>query len=183
MRPTTIAVILLAACAPLTACKKTLTEQEVRAFVDMADDTARKRYGPNICELRGEKFTLRRKFQAADPEEGPTELEIDRRLFCLEAGKFARLRQYELERKSIDIELAADRKTAIVDSEYVEKMPYYAPWRPPASPFDYEEVQIVTSHDRSVVGIEGGDLVFLSTEADSVQELVHKKSIPELKAD
>ena len=42
----------------------------------------------------------------------PSNIEMDRKLFCKEAGRFSRLRQYRLERKSIDIELRKDRRTA-----------------------------------------------------------------------
>ena len=57
----------------------------------------------------------------------PSELEIDRKLFCREAGSFSQLRQYRLERKSMRIDLATDRKTATVTAEYVETMPFYEP--------------------------------------------------------
>lgn len=184
MRFTVAAVILLALCAPLTACKRSLSERDVRAFIDQADNAARKRYAPEICELRGENFKMKLTFQGDDRNVPPSEMEIGRSLYCRNAGSFARLRQYELERQSIDIELAADRKTATVDAQYVEKMPFYDPMRsPPASPFDYRDVQILTSHDRSVVGIEGGDIVFLRTETETEQELVDKNSIPTLLTD
>jgi hypothetical protein len=184
MRFTITALILLALCAPLTGCTRSLSERDVREFIDKADDAARKRYAPEICELRGENFKMKLKFQGDNRRIAPSEMEIGRSLYCRNAGSFARLRQYELERRSIEIELAADRKTATVDAQYVEKMPFYDPDRsPPASPFDYREVQILTSHDRSIVGIEGGDIVFLSTEAETEQELVDKKAIPTLLTD
>jgi hypothetical protein len=81
------------------------------------------------------------------------------------------------------ITLAPDRKTASVDAEYLEKLPYYDPDRIPGSPFDFREVQILATRDRSVIGIEGGDLRFLSTDSDTVQALVDRKSIPELAVD
>jgi|SRR5882672_1847329 len=184
MRPSIFVLILLAVCAPLTACKRSLSASDVRAFIDKADETARKRYAPEICALRGKNFRMKLTFQGANRAIAPSEMEIGRALYCRNAGSFARLRQYELERQSLEIDVAADRKTAVVDAQYVEKMPFYDPqMSPPASPFDYREVQILTSHDRSVVGIESGDLVFLSTEAETGQELIDKKSIPPVQVD
>ena len=51
------------------------------------------------------------------------------------------MRQYRLERKSIDIDVAADRKTARVTADYVETMPYYEPDAMPATPDDFREFQ------------------------------------------
>jgi len=56
---------------------------------------------------------------------------------------FSRLRQYKLERNSIQVDLADDRKSAIVKSEYVETLPYYEPDMRPATPDDFNKWQIV----------------------------------------
>ena len=98
-------------------------------------------------------------------------------LFCREAGSFSQLRQYQLERKSMSIHLARDRKTATVTAEYVETMPYYEPDRRPATLDDFMEFQVVEILDESVVGIEDGDLVFLSTRSEAHQALVPKTSL------
>ena len=177
MRIPIIAAILLALCAPLTGCKRSLHTQDVIEFVDKADDAARKRFAPEICGLRGENFTLSVNFQGHEHRYPPSKFEMNRKLFCKEAGKFSRLRQYKLERKSMDIDLADDRKTATVKTEYVETMPYYEPDMMPLTPDDFREWQIVETRDESVVGIESGDLVFLSTKSDSVQTLTAKGEI------
>jgi len=177
MRNVLLLTILLALCVPLTACQRSLDENDVREFIDKADDAARKRFAPEICELRGKNFTLRLTFQGHERAIEPTEVEMDRALFCKEAGAFSRLRQYRLERKSIDIDVAADRKTARVIATYVETLPYYEPNTVPATPDDFREFQVVDTRDESVVGIEDGDLVFLSIDATSSQELVDKGSI------
>ena len=104
----------------------------------------------------------------------PPRWRLTRKLYCQQAGSFSQLRQYRLERKSMDIRLAPDRKTATVIAEYVETMPFYEPHRMPATPDDFEEFQVVESTDESVVGIEDGDLVFLSTRAEAWQSLVPK---------
>ena len=96
-------------------------------FVDKADDAARKRFAPEICGLRGENFTLSVSFQGHEERYPPSKFEMNRKLFCKEAGKFSRLRQYKLERKSMDIDLADRPQTATRDAEYVETMPYYEP--------------------------------------------------------
>jgi hypothetical protein len=172
-----LSCLLLVLCGSLAACGGKLSERDVREFVDQADNAARKRFAPAICELRGKGFVLHMNFQGDNARLPPSELEINRTTFCVEAGKFSRLRQYVLERKSLDVDLAADRKTARVTAEYVEKLPYYEPDRPPASPFDFRDYQILETRDESVVGIEGGDVVFLRTDADVRQTLVDKHSI------
>ena len=177
MRITLFAAMLLATCAPLTGCKRSLDEQDVREFIDTADNAARKRYAPEICELRGEHFTLHMTFQSHEEQAEPTELEIDRKLYCKKLSGFSRVRQYLLERKSIDIEVAADRKTARVTADYVETMPYYEEWARPATPDDFREFQVLETRDESVIGIESGDLVFLSTESNTSQSLIEKSSL------
>ncbi len=174
MRIAILTIALLALCAPLSGCKRSLDEGDVREFITIADDTARKRFAPEICELRGKNFKLRVTFQGHIARLTPTELEMDRKLFCKQAGIFARLRQYRLERKSIAVDVAPDRKTARVTSDYVETMPYYDPDAMPSTPDDFREFQIVETRDESVVGIEDGDLVFLSSDSDSSQTLVAK---------
>jgi hypothetical protein len=177
MRISLLLATLLALCAPLTACQRGLDENDVREFIDEADNAARKRFAPEICELRGKDFTLHLAFQGHERAIEPTEVEMDRALFCKQAGSFSRLRQYRLERKSIDIDVAADRKTARVTANYVETLPYYEPDMIPATPDDFREFQVVDTRDESVVGIEGGDLVFLSSDARSSQELIAKGSV------
>jgi hypothetical protein len=162
---------------PLTACQRHLDETDVREFVDKADNAARKRFAPEICELRGKNFTLHLTFQGHEQSIEPTEVEMDRALFCKQAGMFSRIRQYRLERKSIDVDVAADRKTARVTADYVETLPYYEPDMMPVTPDDFREFQVVDTHDESVVGIEGGDLVFLSTHSKSTQSLIGKGSV------
>jgi hypothetical protein len=177
MRVTRLLTTLLVLCVPLTACQRSLDETDVREFIDKADDAARKRFAPEICELRGKNFTLHLTFQGHERAYEPTDVEMDRALFCKQAGSFSRLRQYKLERKSIEVDVAADRKTARVAANYVETLPYYEPDMMPATPDDFREFQVVDTLDESVVGIEGGDLVFLSTESRSSQELISKGSI------
>lgn len=170
-----LAVMLLASCA-LAGCSREITRQQVAEFVDRADEAARKRFAPEICDLRGKDFTMHQVFHA-EGEDQPSEMEITRKLYCQQAGSFSRLRQYRLERKSIDIDIATDRKSATVTAEYVETMPYYDPWRSAATPDDFNHFQVVQSHDVSVVGREDGDLKFLSTTTEARQSLVPKKQV------
>ena len=178
MRLKLFAHLLIVICAgtTLAGCNRTLDRYEVRDFVDQADNAARKRFAPEVCELRGKNFRMHLTFHA-EGESEPSELEINRSLFCRQAGELARLRQYKLERKSIEIKLAPDEKTAIVRAEYVETMPYYGEYSRPATPDDFQEWQIIESLDESIVGIEDGNLVFLSTDAESHQSLVSKGEI------
>ena len=173
---TTLVPILLVVCTAFAGCGK-LDEHKVRAFIDRADDTSRKLYAPHICALRGKDFVLHLKFQADNPRLPPSELDMSRKMFCMAAAQNAWLRQYQLERKSLEVELSADRKTARVTAEYTETLPYFEPDIRPASPFDFRQFQVLETRDDSVVGIESGDLVFLSTTADVHQTLVAKESL------
>jgi hypothetical protein len=164
-------------CLPLAGCQRSLDAHDVREFIDLADAAARKRYAPEICELRGQNFKLHQVFQGHEERVGPTELEIDRKLYCKKLSAFSRIRQYLLVRKSIEIELAADRKTARVVADYVETLPYYEEWTTPATPDDFRKFQVLVTRDVSVVGIEDGDLVFLRTDSNISQSLIGKNSI------
>lgn len=167
---------LLILCAALSGCGK-LDERHVREFVDQADEAARKRFAPEICSLRGENFTLHQKVQVEDERVPPAELDLGRKLYCAEAGKFSRIRQHQLERKLLEVDLAPDRKTARVTAEYVETLPYYPPDTIPKSPDDFWEFQVLDTREESVVGIESGDIVFLSTNADIHQKVVPRTSL------
>jgi hypothetical protein len=177
MRPNYLAATLLAAIALLPGCSR-LDTRAVREFVDLADDAARKRYAPEICELRGENFVLKLTFQSLEPAAEPTETQMSRKLYCREAGKFSQLRQYRLERTSLDIQMAPDRKTARVIAEYVETMPYYGEMYMPATLDDFRHFVVIESRDDSVVGYEDGDIVFLSAEVHAQEvELLPKDSV------
>jgi hypothetical protein len=177
MRILVLVALLLALVAPLSGCSRRLHEKDVREFVDQADNAARKRFAPDICALRGKDFTLHLTFHGYDSNSPPTNVELNRKLFCKQAGTFSRLYQYQLERKSIEIDLASDRRSARVVSNYVETLPYYEPETMPATPDDFREFQVVETRDESVVGVEDGDLVFLSSDSESHQTLVPKSSV------
>ena len=115
MRIPSFTLILLAACAALGGCSHEVNRKQVAEFIDRADDAARKRYAPEICKLRGKNFTMHVTFHGAEGRE-PSELDMTRNLYCQQAGSFSRLRQYKLERKSMDIDIATDRRTATVTS-------------------------------------------------------------------
>jgi hypothetical protein len=167
---------LLAACAALAGCSREITRNQVTEFIDQADAAARKRFAPEICELRGKDFTLDLTFHGYE-RRTPSEMQITRKLYCQQAGQFSRLRQYKLERKSLDIHMALDRRTATVIAEYVETLPYYEPDIVPKTPDDFSHFQIVESRDESVVGLEDGDLRFLSTRAEAHQSLIGKDHV------
>jgi len=171
------AALLLAVCLPLAACSQKVTRADVAGFIDRADNAARARFAPGICKLRGKDFKLKQKFQGYEPRIQPTEMEIGRKLYCTNLAGFSRIRQYRLERKSMDIDIATDRKTARVTADYVETSPYYEPDMRPVTPDDFRQFQVVESRDESIVGIEDGDLVFLSTETDAHQTLIGKNSV------
>ena len=175
MRALSLFAFLLVLLAPLGGCSRRLHERDVREFIDKADDAARKRFAPEICALRGKDFTLHLTFHGQETD-SPTEVEMNRKLFCKQAGTFSRLRVYHLERKSIEIDLASDRRSARVVSSYVETLPYYEPDTMPVSPDYFRDYQVIDTRDDSLVGFEGGDLVFLSSDSESHQKLVPRNS-------
>ena len=176
MRLHSLPLVLLAACAALAGCSREITRQQVAEFVDQADAAARKRFAPEICELRSKDFTLDLTFHGYEGR-APSQMQITRKLYCQQAGAFSRLRQYKLERKSLDIHMAMDRRTATVTAEYIETMPYFEPDIVPKTPDDFTHFQIVESRDESVVGLEDGDLRFLSTHAEAHQALIGKDHV------
>lgn len=177
MKPVSLFIALLVPTLALVGCKRSIDEQDVREFIDHADQAARNRYAPEICELRGEGFNLELNFQSVH-EVPPNQVKIDRKLFCRMAGNFSRYRQYRLERRSLEIDIASDAKTARVVAEYVETMPYYEDDVMPATPDDFRHFVVVESHDESVIGIERGDLVFFSAKVDATQtELIPKSRL------
>jgi hypothetical protein len=46
-----------------------------------------------------------------------------------------------------------------------------------ATPDDFREWQVLEVRDESVIGVESGDIVFLSTDSDVKQKLVPKGEI------
>jgi hypothetical protein len=176
MRRVIATAFLSGSCILAAGCSGEVNRQQVHEFVDGADQAARKRFAPAICELRGKTYTLQLTFHAQDSDE-PANMEIGRKLYCQQAGSFSQLRQYQLERKSMEITLASDRKTAKVVAEYVETRPFYEPNSVPATLDDFRHFEVVESVDESVVGIEDGELVFLSTRAEAWQTLVPKGSL------
>jgi len=169
-------IMVLLAAGALAGCAREVTRPRVAQFIDQADDAARKRFAPAICKLRGKDFSLHQVFHGYEGRDA-TEMDLSRKLYCKEAGSFSRLRQYRLERKSMDIDIAADRKTARVDATYVETLPYYEPDTTPRTPDDFDKFQVLETRDESVVGLEDGDLVFLSTRSESHQKLVGKDTV------
>ena len=176
MRLVVLPMMLLVACATLSGCSHEVNRKQVAEFVDHADDAARKRFAPEICALRGKNFEMHVTFHGHDADQ-PTELDMTRKLYCREAGSFSLLRQYKLERKSMDIDISTDRRTATVTAQYVETMPYYEPDVRPATPDDFRYFQVLESHDESVVGLESGDVKFLSARVEAHQSLVPKGDI------
>jgi hypothetical protein len=145
--PRYLAAVSLLGVLLLAACSRELDRVQVAEFIDRADQAARKRYAPDICALRGKDFESHLVFHAHDADE-PTELDMTRKLFCREAGSFSHLRQYQLERKSMSIQLARDRKTAIVTAEYLETLPFYEPDRRAVTPDDFMDFQVVENPRR-----------------------------------
>jgi hypothetical protein len=176
MKPTrkSMSVMLLAVAAALAGCGNSLDDRSVREFIDLADEAARKRYAPEICELRAKEFTQELSYQALHSDE-PAESQVSRKLWCREAGKFAGLRQYQLERTSLDIDVAQDHKSARVVAGYKEIYPYYEAGSMYATPDSFQEFVVVESRDESTVAFEDGDLVFMNARVEAREtELIPK---------
>ena len=168
-------LLLFLALTTLAGCTRYLDEGSVREFIDLADNAARKRYAPEICELRARDFTLELQYKSFGSTRRPEKMTMDRKLYCHEAGTFARLRQYKLERTYLDIQVADDGKTAKVTAEYRETMPHYEDGMMGRTPDDFRDFVVIVSRDESVVGIEDGDLRFLSAQVKARElELILK---------
>ena len=180
LRGASLLLVAMTLAVSLVGCgRRSLDEAAVLEFIDAADVAARKRYAPDICELRAESFELSQRVNYVDDFLPPAQALIGKKLFCREAGKFATLRQYSLVRDSLEISVASDGQTATVEASYTEKMPYYEEGIPTGAGLDmYYQIQIVESESTSEVGIEDGKLKFLSTDADLTIELVPKAEEP-----
>lgn len=174
-------VPLLIWAGALAGCgSPTLQSRQVQAFIDADDAAERKRYAPDVCALQGQDFHEHVIFHGAETST-PSELTLDRKLFCAQEAKFSQVRQYQLIRHSLEIQLAADLRTADVDAQYTEEMPYYEYKQ--FGPDFYQRLQFIDSHTHYVVGREHGKLVFLSAEIESTQRLVPRNSVPALPYD
>ncbi len=177
MKPTrnwTPALTLLAMAAVISGCGGSLDDRSVREFIDTADDAARKRFAPEICQLRAKGFTQELRYHALRSDE-PAESKVSRTLWCREAGKFSRLYQYQLERTSLEIDVAPDHKTARVVAGYKEIYPYYVAGSIYATPDSFQDFVVVESRDESTVGLEDGDLVFMNARVEAREtELIPK---------
>jgi hypothetical protein len=174
----TVELLVVMAIASLTAgcARRGLDTQAVESFVNQADDAARKRFALEICALRARDFHEHVVVHNPDSAQ-VTELSADRKTYCRDAQSFSHLPRYVLERKSLQVDLAADRRSARVTAEYIEKLPFYR-HRPASGPDDYMEVQIHRSHETSVVGLEDGRPVFKSTDVDVSWKLVPRSEMP-----
>ena len=176
------AALLLAAAVLLAGCgRRSLDEASVTAFIDTADAAMRARRAPDICELHAENFVLTRSYRIVEPDWGmvePEEATLGKTLYCRSLGQFARLRQYSRERVELEIDVASDGKTADVYARYVEKMPFYEEGFPLGSPDAFTEMQVMDTDAASVVGIEDGEIRFISTELEIEATLVPKSEEP-----
>jgi hypothetical protein len=133
-----------------------------------------------VCALQGQDFHEHLIFHGAETSTA-TEMTLDRRMYCAQEGRFSRIRQYQLVRRSLDIQLADDLRTAGVDVQYTEELPYYE--FPNPSPDFYQRLQFIDTRAHYVVGREHGRLVFLSAELEATQRLVARNSVPALPYD
>lgn len=174
----TVSLVLALGVLGSSCGTRTLSSIQVQKFVDAADASTCKRYAPEICEARAQSFELTQQLRIDRRGDVRHKVHMSKKLFCKKAAEFARLNQYVMERGPLTITLAADRRTAIVEADYVEKMPFYEEGVITTSADIYDEVQIAETHDRSVIGIEGGRVKFLSTDATTYVRLVPRHELP-----
>ncbi len=174
--------VLLAAAVLLGGCgRRSLDEAAVVEFMDAADAAMRSRRAPDICELHAESFVLTRRYLIVEPDRGMTEPEeatLGKRLYCRSLASFARIRQYSRERVELDIDIAADGKTADIYARYVDKMPFYEEGTPAGMLDAFSDMQIMQIDANSVIGIEDGELRLLSSALDIEATLVPKAQAP-----
>ena len=122
---------------------------------------------------------MRVKFQGHEPRIAPRSSRSIASFFASRPATSRDCGQYRLERKWIDIDVAADRKTARVNADYVES---HAVLRTRHDARDARQLftssgSVETRTNESVVGLESGDLVFLSTNSQSSQSLIAKSAV------
>lgn len=175
-------VVLLAAAALLGGCGRSrLDEAAVTGFVDASDEAMRARRAPDICELHAEDFVLTRRYLIVEPDWGmtePEEAKLGKRLFCRSLASFARIRQYSRERTELEIDIAADGRTAEVHARYVDTMPFYEEGVPATMLDAFTDMQVMEIEANSVVGLEDGEIRWLSSEHDIEATLVPKAEAP-----
>ena len=181
MKPAAHAVSLAAVAATLlllTACStKELTQENVLDFIDAADHAARNYDYYDVCDMRGQSFVAYSTDYAHDSSQ-PVVSTTGKEEFCRNFGRVSRHVAYVVERNSIAIVVAPDAQTAVVTAEYVEKMPHYERGVQVSGPEDYDEVEIVETHDVTTVGIEDGNIVMLETTTTSHQTIVPEAEMP-----
>jgi hypothetical protein len=175
-------LLLLVAAALLGGCGRSrLDEAAVAGFVDASDSAMRARRAPEICELHAEDFVLTRRYLIVEPDRGmaePEEATLGKRLFCRSLASFSRIRQYSRERAELEIDIAADGQTADVYARYVDTMPFYEEGALPNMLDAFTEMQIMEIEANSVVGLEDGEIRWLSSEQDIEATLVPKAEAP-----
>lgn len=186
----------------LTACSKKLDEQQVRDFIDAADQAFLKGSATQMCALRSKDFRLEAtsfelaKGKTAESLEdaeaieaesaasggrgaGSTEV-LDLEKFCFMAIEAKNLyKRVNMQRGELHIDIDASGQKAAVRAHYSVTEPVYAYQESALHDNDRVEQQVASrqteSDDESVVVIgPDGDLLFESTRSVSKSFLVAK---------
>lgn len=196
-----VATGLLILAAGLSGCSKKLTETSVLAFVDEADRAFIEGDSNKMCDVRSKSYVQTdtefllaegqivnslEEAEAVEAERsaGGTRLtgkdvQLTQKQICMMAYWEGRdFTKVEMERTSIQIEVAPDGKSAVVKSHYSMQVPLYQERTTEVfggARRQHTGTKQMETEDESVVVVEHGDILFKSTRSVSKSFNIPKK--------
>lgn len=195
------AASLLALLAGLSGCSKTLTEKSVLAFVDAADRAFVEGDSNKMCDAKSKNYVQTdtefllaegqivhslAEAEAVEAERSAggarltgKDAQINKKQLCMIAVWERRdFTKVDMERTSIQIEIASDGKSAVVKSHYSMQVPLFQQRATEVyggARLQHTGTKQMETEDESVVVIEDGDIVFQSTRSVSRSFQIPKK--------
>jgi hypothetical protein len=192
---------LLTLGVALSACSKTLTEKSVLAFVDAADQAFVDGDSNKMCDAKSKNYVQTdTEFELAEGQivnslaeaeaieaersaDGARltgkDVQINKKQLCMIAVWEGRdFTKVDMERTSIQIEVAPDGKSAVVKSHYSMQVPLFQQRATEVyggARRQHTGTKQMETEDESVVVIEDGDIVFKSTRSVSKSFQIPKK--------
>lgn len=151
----TLNLILMLVLIPLYGCGEKLTSEKVTHFANALDKAEQERDAKSLCSGLSEQFF---EDQHVIRNGHPFPLHrATKNEFCRNASTLhAFVEEYSIERRSQEVALSEDRKSAIVRSNFIQKVPQVD------SPTRIDRARI---ERQSVIANENGKLVVKSSKA------------------
>ena len=158
----TLNLILMLVLIPLYGCSDKLTSEKVTHFANALDKAEQERNAESLCSGRSEQF-----FEDQHVIRNGQPFPLHRATkdeFCRNASTLhAFVAEYSIERRSQEVALSEDRKSAIVRSIFIQKVPQVV------SPTRIDRAKI---ERESLIANENGKLVVMSSKATySIDEI------------